>query len=364
MFQLQIKLMQVLGKNLKTAISLFGISLLMVSCHSSAKEEKKTVGPGGNKPPSKVDAYVVSPRILSQNIEMPGSLIPAEETELHPEISGRVTGIYFNEGSYVGQGAVLVKLYDGDLQAQLNKLRVQLKVAQETQLRYEALLKINGVSQQEYEMYKLSVNNIQADMSIVQTSISKTSLRAPFSGRLGLRNISNGAYITPATTISTLRKTSQLKLEFTVPEKYGSSMKIGSSVTFTLENNEKTYNAKIIATENNIAEESRSLRVRAMVEKSDAQLIAGSFAKVKIELGQNDAALMIPSQAVIPKSRNKEVIIYSGGTASMQIVTTGIRDSAMVEITSGLKAGDTVLISGLLTTKPGSKVIINKVNKQ
>lgn len=335
----------------------------MLACQSSGKDEKKPAGPGGNKPPAKVDAYVVTPKILSQDIEMPGSLIPAEETELHPEVSGRVTGIYFTEGSNVSQGSVLVKLYDGDLQAQLSKLKVQLKVAEETMARYEALLKINGVSQQEYETYKLSVNNIQADMSIVQTSIARTQLRAPFSGRLGLRNISIGAYITPATTISTLRKINQLKLEFTVPEKYGSNMKLGSKVEFTLENNEKTYSAKIIASENNIAEESRSLRVRAMVDKPDAQLIAGSFAKVKIELGQNDAALMIPSQAVIPKSRNKEVIVYRSGSASMQIVTTGIRDSALVEITSGLKAGDTVLITGLLTTKPGSKVIINKVNK-
>lgn len=334
----------------------------MLSCQSSGKEEKKPASPGGNRPPAKVDAFVVTPKILSQDIEMPGSLIPAEETELHPEVSGRVTGIYFNEGSNVLQGSVLVKLYDGDLQAQLSKLRVQLKVAEETMARYEALLKINGVSQQEYETYKLSVNNIQADMSIVQTSIARTQLRAPFSGRLGLRNISIGAYITPATTISTLRKINQLKLEFSVPEKYGSEMKPGNKVEFMLESNEKVYIAKIIATENNIAEESRSLKIRAMVDKPDAQLIAGSFAKVKIELGQNDAALMIPSQAVIPKARNKEVILYRNGTATTATVTTGIRDSAMVEITSGLKTGDTVLITGLLTTKPGSKVVLGKVN--
>lgn len=350
------------AKILKTAFSLFSISVILVSCHSSSKDEKKPGAPGGNKPPSKVDAYIVTPKILTQNIEMPGSLIPAEETELHPEISGRVTGIYFTEGSNVSQGAVLVKLYDGDLQAQLSKLKVQLKVAEETLLRYEALLKINGVSQQEYELYKLSVNNIQADMNIVQTSLSKTSLRAPFSGRLGLRNISNGAYITPATTISTLRKLNQLKLEFTVPEKYGNRMKPGGKVEFTIENNEQTYLARIIATENNIAEESRSLRVRAIVDKPDSRLIAGAFAKVKIGLGQNDAALMIPSQAIIPKARNKQVIVYRSGMASMETITTGIRDSAMVEITSGLKTGDTVLITGLLTTKPGSKVIINKVN--
>lgn len=341
---------------------LISIPLLFAACNSG-KDEKKPAGGKGEKPAAKVDAFIVTAKTLSQDIEMPGSLMPAEETELHPEISGRVTGIYFKEGSNVGQGSLLVKLYDGDLQAQLSKLRVQLKVAQQTLSRYEALLKMQGVSQQEYELYKLSVNNIQADMSIVQTSISRTSLRAPFSGRLGLRNISIGAYITPATTISTLRKINQLKMEFTVPEKYGAGIKPGGDVEFTIDNNEKIYAAKIIATENNIAEDTRSLRVRAMVNKPDAQLIAGTFVKVKIELGQNDAALMIPSQAVIPKARNKQVIVYRNGIASMETVTTGIRDSSMVEITTGLKAGDTVLITGLLTTKQGAKVKLNKVNK-
>jgi len=352
-------------KSANTILWLFCLTVILLSCKSKETKstETKTKGSGKDKLPSRVDVFVVIPRMLTEDIEMPGSLIAAEETELHPEISGRVTGIYFNEGSYVSQGQPLVKLYDGDLQAQLNKLRIQLKVAKETQARYEALLKINGVSQQEYEVYKLSVNNIQADMSIIQTSIARTTLRAPFSGRLGLRNISMGAYITPATTISTLRKISQLKLEFTVPEKYGTGMKPGNLVQFTIDNNPETYAARIIATENNIAEDTRSLRVRALVLKPDNKLIAGAFVKVKIELGQNDAALMIPTQAVIPKARNKEVIVYRNGIANVEKVTTGIRDSTMVEITSGIKSGDTVLITGLLTTKQGSKVIINKVNK-
>ncbi|MGB5008005.1 MAG: efflux RND transporter periplasmic adaptor subunit [Ferruginibacter sp.] len=352
-----------MGKFLYIVFILMGITVFSISCNSSGKDKIKPGGPSANMPPSKVDAFVVTPKILSRDIVLPGSLMAAEETELHTEIPGRVTGIYFNEGSNVSQGSPLVKLYDGDLQAQLNKLKVQLKVAQETQLRYEALLKINGVSQQEYELYKLSVNNIQADMAIIQTNISRTLLKAPFSGRLGLRNISMGAYITPATTISTLRKVSQLKLEFTVPEKYGSGIKPGGQVQFSMENDTLNYKARIIATENNIAEETRSLRVRALVDKPDTRLIAGGFVKVKIELGQDDAALMIPSQAVIPKARNKEVIVYRGGLAAMAVVTTGLRDSSLVEITSGLKAGDTVLVTGLLTTKPGSKVLLNKVDK-
>lgn len=340
---------------------IFSAWVIMASC--SSDKEDKTPAKKTPPPPSKVDAYVVTPEILSQNIEMPGSLLPYEETELHPEVSGRVTAINFKEGAATGQGAVLLKLYDGDLQAQLKKLQVQLKVAQQTVERYGALLKINGVSQQEYDLNVLAVNNIRADINIIQTNIAKTQLRAPFSGRIGLRSISVGAYVTPQTVIGTLRKLSQLKMEFTVPEKYGTKMQPGNLVHFTLENNNKSYLAKIIATENNISTDTRSLMVKAVVENGDAQLIAGAFTKVQIPLGENDAALMIPSQAIIPKARNKEVLVFRNGIADRQVITTGTRDSANVEIVTGLKAGDTVLISGLLTVKPGAKVILNKIVK-
>ena len=351
-------------KKLKLIIPVTGlVALFFTSCQSAGKEEKKSTAEKPTQPALKADGYIVTPKLLSQDIEVPGSLAPYEETEIHPEVAGRVTGIYFKEGGNIGQGGLLVKLYDGDLQAQLQKLEVQLKVAEQTSERYGALLKINGVSQQEYDLNVLAANNIKADINIIKTSISKTYVKAPFSGKMGLRNISVGAYISPQTTISTLRKLSQLKLEFTVPEKYGTKMKTGGRVDFSLENNNSSYSAKIIATENNIAEDTRSLKVKAVVEKPDAQLIAGAFAKVKIPLGANDAALMIPTQAIIPQARNKKVIAVRNGMASMETVTTGTRDSAMVEITSGLKAGDTVLITGLLTTKPGTKVQLNKLTK-
>lgn len=333
--------------------------IFFLSCSSNDKkiEAPKPV----STPVSKADGYIVTTQLLSQDIEVPGSLAAYEEVELHPEVSGRVTNVYFKEGSNVGQGSLLLKIYDGDLQAQLQKLQVQLKTAHQTAERYAALLKINGVSQQEYELNVLAVNNIKADINIVRTSISKTFLRAPFSGKLGITAITTGAYVTPQTLIASLRKVSQLKLDFTIPELYSAKIKKGMLVKFTVEGSDKIYPAIIAATENIIAEENRSLRIIATVVKPDAQLIAGAFAKIKVSLGENNAAVMIPTQAVIPEARNKKVIAVRNGIASMEIVTLGTRDSAMVEITSGLKAGDTVLISGLLSTRPGSKVQINKI---
>jgi membrane fusion protein (multidrug efflux system) len=331
------------------------------SC-SSADKKEATAKPAASPVP-KAEGYIVSPELLSQEIEVPGSLAAYKETELHPEASGRVTGIYFKEGANVAQGAALLKIYDGDLQAQLHKLQVQLKTAQQTAERYEALLKINGVSRQEYDLNVLAVNNIMADINIVRTSIAKTTLRAPFSGKIGITTITNGAYVSPQTIIATLRNTSPLKLDFTVPELYSTKMKAGSAVNFTVEGSNKTYAAAISATENIIAAENRNLRVMALVTKQDAQLLAGAFAKVKISLGQNNQALMVPTQAIIPKARNKEVLLVLNGVATRQVVTTGVRDSAKVEITTGLKAGDTVLISGILAIKPGSKVTVNKIAK-
>lgn len=339
----------------------FFLAVFFISCSSV---EKKIDSP---KPPAnklmKADGYIVTPQTLSQDIEVAGSLLAAEEVELHPEISGRVTEVLFKEGGNVTQGSVLLKLYDADLQAHLQKLLVQLATAEQTAERFAALLKINGVSQQEYDLNVLAVNNIKADINIIRTDISKTSLRAPFSGKMGITPITKGAYISPQTIITSLRKLSQLKLEFTVPAKYGPKMKVGNAIQFTIENNPHVFKAKILATENTIAEETLSLQVKALVEKIDSLMIAGGFVKVQIPLGANDAAIMIPTQAIIPQARGKKVMVLRDGKAMMESVTTGFRDATRVEITNGLAEGDTILITGLLAIKTGSKVKINKIIK-
>ena len=338
---------------------LAAIPFLLNACKDdSSKNEKKDVP----KPPSaKVDAYIVSKAAVNNEIEVPGSLAPFEETNLQPEVSGRVTGIFFKEGATVKQGAVLVKLYDADLQAQAKKLQVQLAISKKTEERQAELLKINGISQQDYDLSLLSVKNLQADIDILQTNIAKTSLRAPFTGKAGLRNISMGAYISPSIVVTTIREVEKLKLLFTVPERYSAKMKSGNLIQFKIDGSENVFSATIIATENSVAEDTRSMKVKATVGKESIKLFAGAFAKVQLSLGTNESALMIPTQAIIPQARGKKVMLYTNGMANLASVTTGLRDTAMVQITSGLKVGDTVLITGLLTIKPGSKVQLNPV---
>lgn len=312
--------------------------------------------------PIKVEATIVSASAVSEKLEVPGSIIPYEATELRPEVSGRVTKINIQEGKSVPKGTLLVKLYDEDLQAQLRKLEVQLEIYEKTAQRQAELLKIDGISKQEYDLSVLQVNNIKADMDLIRTSIQKTELRAPFNGRLGLRNISMGAYVTPSTLITNIREEDQLKLEFTVPEKYSSKIFTGKALQFTIQGSNQVFGARVIATEEAVMEDTRSLKVRAVVLGKAPQLLPGAFAKVMLDFGQDKNALMIPSQAVIPQARYKNVIVYRNGAAAFEKVTTGIRDSSRVQILSGLNIGDTIVLTGLLSIKPESKLTITKMN--
>ena len=342
-------------------IFLFFIS----SCGSKSKDPApgKKGGPkSGSHGPLSVEGYVVNTSVLNSSIEIAGTLLPFEETEIHPEVAGKVVMLSIREGAVVKKGTLLARLFDGDLQAQLHKLSVQLEIAKKTQERQDQLLQIGGISQQDYDLSLLSVSTIQADMQILQASINKTIIRAPFDGKIGFKNISIGAFITPETVITTIRQVNKLKLEFSVPEKYATEVKTGNTIYFTTEATKKKYKAKIMATESGITEETRSLKVHAIVENADMGITAGGFAKVNFDMGDNNNAIMIPTQAVIPEARDKKVILYNGGMANFKVVTIGARDSAKVEILSGLTVGDTIITTGLLSIKPGNKINLSSVN--
>lgn len=339
-----------------------GVILLLTlsSCGGKKKESPAAGGPRASAPIS-VEAIQVKPRALASTLEVPGSLLPFEETEIRSEISGRIISLNLKEGQEVKKGLLLVKLFDEDLKAQLNKLKVQLEIALKTAERQRELLKINGISQQEYDLSELQVSNLRADMDLVRVNISKTEIHAPYDGRLGLKNISVGAYISPATLLTTISQVKKLKLQFTVPERYGSQVLSGQEVNFQLDGTNTVYRASVMATESTIEENTRSLMVRGIVEAKDAFLMPGAFAKVRMILQRQADALMIPSQAVIPQGRKKQVILFKNGVPAFTDITTGLRDSSDVQVLSGIAAGDTVITTGLLFIRPGSEVKIASI---
>jgi membrane fusion protein (multidrug efflux system) len=338
------------------------LSFIFVSCKNEKKENAPAnAGRTGGDRPVQAEAFIVRTKTLSENLEIPGTLLPFESTEIRPETSGRIVWLNIPEGSFVQKGTLLVKLFDGDLQAQLKKLQVQLQIAEKTTERQEALLKIEGISKQEVDLSQLQVSNLKADIDLIRVDIGKTEIRAPFAGRIGLKGISNGAYVTPTTLLTTISQVSQLKMEFSVPEKYSDAMRKGRQVQFTVAGSDNKFTAAVLATESNIEANTRTLRVRSVVQGKHNLLVPGAFAKVSLQLGKNDHSLIVPSQAVIPQARNKRVIVYKGGKPDFAVVTTGIRDSSYVQVLDGVKEGDTVITTALLTIRPDSKIKLTKV---
>jgi membrane fusion protein, multidrug efflux system len=351
--------------------------VLLNACGSKDKKNTSQTqqGAAAKQPPLPVETMIVSEKELSADIEIPGSLMANESTEIHPETSGRLVLLNVEEGAVVGKGTLLAKLYDGDLQArmkslnvQLKKSEIQLKIAQQTEDRSAKLLKIQGISQQDYDMTLLQVNNIMADMGIInaqmgeiRANMTKLNIYAPYSGKLGLKNISPGSFVTPATIITTISQVNQLKLQFNVPEKYGATIKKGQLVDFTIDGTQKNFSAAVLATEDAIEENTRSLAIRALVKGTDPELFPGAFARVKIVLGKNENALMIPNNSIVPQGRKKLIYLFKSNKAISTEITTGIRDSTNIQVLTGLNKGDTVITTGLLFLKPGSDVKITKV---
>lgn len=345
---------------LKRLLSIATI-VFLASCSSQSKTDAIAAQKTGPKPAARVDAYVVNTQVVTESMEAPGDLVANESTDIHPEVSGRIITLNVREGVIVQKGAMIAKLYDADLQAQKRKLEVQLQQAQQTVSRYDQLQKIGGISKQDYDVTKLQVSNIRADIDVLRTTIQKTEIRAPFTGKLGLKQTSTGAFVTPQTIVTSIQKTTGLRLDFEVPEKYISQMHTGRFVNFTVEGSKRNYTATVMATESGIEQATRSLKIRALVKGDETGLTPGSFAKVTISFDPNPNALMIPSQAIVPQARGKKVYVIKDGKAAFVDVTTGIRDSSNVQITSGLTKGDTVAISGILSLKPNAPVIVRKV---
>ncbi|MGA2507115.1 MAG: efflux RND transporter periplasmic adaptor subunit [Chitinispirillaceae bacterium] len=345
--------------NLSSSFIVGIIVCVFWSCHSGAPQKPAGARPGSAMP--LVEGFVVKPSVVIEKIAVSGTLKPFEETVLMPEVTGRVVMLNLSEGNFVKQGTLLVKLFDDDLQAGLKKATAQLQLAEQTEKRQSELIKISGISQNDYDQSVLQVNSINADIEVIKVQIRKTEVRAPFDGVIGLRSISLGAEVTPQTPLATIRILNQLKLDFSVPEKYGSQIKPGMKLMFTVEGDTTQHEANVLATEGGIESATRTLKARAVVTNRDASLKPGAFANVALELGQHNNALMVPTQAVIPQERDKQLIVAKNGKAKFVTVKTGVRQASTIEVLEGIAPGDTIVTTGLLFLKPGADLKFSRV---
>ncbi len=313
----------------------------------------------GSAQPTTVKGMVLYAQKFNDNISLSGTIEANEQIEIRSEVSGVVESINFQEGSKVSQGQVLFKVNDIELQAQLSKVRTAQKLASENERRAKLLLEKQAISQEEYEIVSADFQSASAESQLIQAQLSKTVVRAPFSGTIGLRSISKGTYVTPVTPIAKLVNTSKIKITFSIPEKYTSQVSIGSELTFTTSDSKQEHEAKVYAIEPEVEIATRTLKMRAIAENKDGLLYPGTYANVILPLESIDNALMVPSESLIPVQNGKRIFISEGGKAKEIDVEIGARTGNEVRIISGLKVGDTILTYGVMALKNGTPVTID-----
>ncbi|MDP4266642.1 MAG: efflux RND transporter periplasmic adaptor subunit [Bacteroidota bacterium] len=306
-----------------------------------------------------VDLVIARNQNFPNSIEVNGTVLSEEMVELHPEVSGRLTYLNIPDGAKVKEGTILAKINDADLQAQLEQLKAQLDLALKTEQRLKKLLLVNGINQADYDAASNQVITIQASIKLINAQIDKTVIRAPFSGELGLRLVSNGSFVTPQTLIGTLQVMDKVKIDFTVPETYANLVNIGNTVYVETTESDVKELAKIIAVEPQISTVTRNLKVRARL--NSGVITPGAF--VKVMFNDEGKGIVIPSNAVIPDAYSNQVIIVKNGKAKFQNVETGIRTADVIEILKGISPGDSVVVSGVLFVRPNAKLKIKKVKK-
>ena len=308
-----------------------------------------------------VDAYVVQPQRLEQIINATGNLIAYESVEIRPERSGKLINLNFQESGYVKAGTLIGKVDDSELVAQKTRLSINLELAEKEVARGRELFAIQGISQEELDRLINRVQDIKAEQNILDIQIGQSKITAPFSGVFGLRQVSQGAYVTPKDVIVDLQQISPIKLEFEVPERFLPQVRNGQELNFTIAGSDKDFVAKVYAIGTEISPLTRTFKVRATASNPNNELKPGQFAKVTLVTGINESAVLVPTDAVIPVLDGKQVFLIKNGQSIAQKVETNERLEGQVEVTMGVSLGDTIIISGLLALSDGGAVNINSI---
>lgn len=331
----------------------------------SQKQETPAAGNPASRGPQSVliDGFITSPKALEQIINATGNLIAYESVEIRPERAGKLVSLNFRESSYVQKNTVIGQIDDDELQAQKERLSINLELAEKEVARGKELLAIQGISQEELDRLLNRVADIKAEQSILDIQINKSKIRAPFSGILGLRQVSQGAYVTPNDVLVDLKQISPIKLEFDVPERFLTQVKEGQSLEFTIVGSDRVFGAKVYAIGTEISPLTRTFKVRASAQNPNNILKPGQFAKVSLVIGTKKDAILVPTDAVIPVLDGKQVYLVRNGRVIAQKVTSNDRSSEMVEIVEGLEIGDTIAVGGLLALSDGAAIRINQIRK-
>ncbi|MEW5873976.1 MAG: efflux RND transporter periplasmic adaptor subunit [Candidatus Zixiibacteriota bacterium] len=336
------------------------VALLLVSFYGCGESGGKQSGSarGRSAEATPVEAFLIVPRPLENKIQTTGTLLANEEVELRPEMSGRVTGIFFDEGTRVRQGDLLLQINDQELAAQLRRKEFEEKLAADEEERKRHLHEISGISQEEYDKSLYLLKMVQSEREVIESQLRETQIRAPFDGIIGLRQVSDGGFVSPSMLVATMQDLDPIKVEFSIPEKYARQIASGTKIVVAVGETGDTREGTVYAVDARIDPGTRTIKARAKVPNTDESLIPGAFARVEITLETIPEAIVVPSGAIIPEINGEKVFVSVGGQARSVPVRTGLRLERETQIVDGLSPNDTLIVSGLLQLADGRPVQI------
>ncbi|GEO21543.1 MexH family multidrug efflux RND transporter periplasmic adaptor subunit [Cyclobacterium qasimii] len=310
----------------------------------------------------RVEAIELKEERLETNLNITGSLIPNEIVNLRPEVAGLVEKISFQEGEFVKKGTPLLYLNDDELKAQFDRLVYTKKLYESQESRQKQLLTKEAISQEEYDIVLNQYNTNLADLRLIEAQLNKMTIRAPFDGELGFRQISEGSVIGTTDLIATIVNVNPIKIEFSIPERYSNDIKAGSVIYFRSNVGISEAEGKVYAIEPNIDAATRTLKIRAKSANNEKKFLPGMFVRVRLVLKEVEDAILVPSESVIPELEGYKVFISNDGIVESRKVVIGQRTDTRVQLLDGVKPGELVLTTGVLQARDGMPVEVNLTN--
>jgi membrane fusion protein (multidrug efflux system) len=350
-------------RNLATPISIT-VAVLCAAWAIYATQHGKTPGspapgPGGggrSNSPTLVTTVSVREERVEQNLEALGTARANESVDISSKTSNIVTAVRFRDGERVRQGQVLVQLDDATARADVAAAQATLTESETQYERARELLSTQAVSKSQFDQLEATLKANRARLQAAQARLEDTVIRAPFSGRVGLRRVSVGTLISPGDVITTLDDTSVIKLDFSVPENFVATLREGLAVRATAPAYPgRSFAGKVASIDSRVDINTRSVTVRALLTNEDGALKSGMFLNVALAKDDREA-IVIPEEALTPEAEKQFVFVVADGRAQRREVRIGGRRPGSVEIISGLDAGDSVVVEGTQKIRDGSPV--------
>ena len=335
----------------------------------------KAAGPLGNKmPPTVIKTVKVEKKIWQDSILAIGSLSAFQGTILSPEISGRITKVYFTEGQEVKAGDLLIEIYPDIIKAELNKARAQLTKSKLDYDRYLKIYKLGYVDKSTLDGYKAALDSNQADVDNYQAQLRQRLITAPFDGTVGVLRVNVGDYINAGTPMVSLQSIDPIRVDFSVPEVYLSQLRVGNEIIINSKAFVDKYKGEIYALDSSVDLGTRSINARARIANTERKLVPGSFVEVTIKMQEAHPEIIIPQTAIVYSTAGNYVYRLIDHKAVKTNLVLGKKlTKNMIIVKSGLSAGELIINEGQLklfdgaptmTVEEFQKMAAEKMTKQ